>query len=125
MKKQATLLFYGLTALVILFGSCKKDSPEHPGKDLKESKQKYSSKIARDWMNVTTEMARSMKFSPIQTARLFSYSSLVMYESQLPEYPNEQSMYTHFSGNTITFDKQSKYFGPSAANNAMAEMLKK
>jgi hypothetical protein len=123
MKKQINLLLTGSIFIAIIFNACKTDDPIAP--DFKSIPGRYSPKVAFDWMDVTTEMVRNMKLVPVASARVFSYTSLALYESQLPDLKDAQSMFTYFSGTSITLDKKEKFYGPATANAAFAQILRK
>ncbi len=93
--------------------------------DLSPIAGRYSAKVATDWMNLATEMIKSRALPPPPTIRIFAYSSLVLYESQLPEMKDYQSMFTHFSGQQVVYNTNGQYYGPAAANSAMAAILRK
>lgn len=99
------------------------EKPELP--DQNPVAGRYSAKVATDWMNLATEMVKSRALPPPPTIRIFTYSSLALYESQLPEMKDYQSMYTYFSGQQVAFNANGRYYGPAAANSAMAAILRK
>lgn len=123
MKKQIYLLLTLTCCIVFALKSCKPE-PE-PIPDLKFISGRYSPKVAFDWMDLTTEMVRNMKLVPVASARVFSYTTLALYESQLPELKDAQSMFTYFSGTVIPLDKKEKFYGPATANAAIAQILRK
>jgi len=99
------------------------EKPDLP--DFKPIEGRYSARVATDWMNLATEMVKSRALPPPPTIRIFAYSSLTLYESQLPEMKDHQSMYTFFSGQQVAFNANGRYYGPAAANSAMAAILRK
>lgn len=123
MKKQIYLLLTLTCCIVFALKSCKPEPESNP--DLKIISGRYSPKVAFDWMDITTEMVRNMKLTPVASARVFSYTSLALYESQLPELKDAQSMFTYFSGTVIPLDKKEKFYGPATANAAIAQILRK
>jgi hypothetical protein len=126
MKQRINLLLTGVICFTIVFSSCKEDPIDESGNyDFKSIPGRYSPKVALDWMELTTDMVRNMRFNPTASARVFAYTSLTLYESQLPELKDAQSMYTYFSGNAIAFDAKAKYYGPATANAAVAQLLRK
>ncbi|MGL6269652.1 MAG: hypothetical protein ACRC2O_17085 [Chitinophagaceae bacterium] len=124
MKHQINLLLTGLICYTIAFSSCK-DKDQIDNNDFNSTPARYSPKVAFDWMDITTEMVRNMKFVPVASARVFAYTSLSLYESQVPELKDAQSMFTYFSGITIPIDKKEKFYGPATANAAIAQILRK
>ena len=99
------------------------DKPDLP--DFKPVEGRYSAKVATDWMDLATEMIKSRALPPPPTIRIFAYSSLALYESQLPEMKDYQSMFSFFSGQKVAFDSNGLYYGPATANTAMANILRK
>jgi hypothetical protein len=109
---------------VMLLTSCKKNDNSDGG-TIDTGPKQYSNAVAVDWMDLATEMARSQALIPVNTIRLMTYSSLALYESQLPEMPLNQSMLGYLAGKSVDFSKTSAYYGPASANAAMAAILRK
>jgi hypothetical protein len=76
-------------------------------------------------MDLSTSMVRAAALPPTPSIRIYAYTSLGLYESQLPEMKDYQSMFNYFSGQTVAFDNKKKYYGPATANKVMAAMLRK
>lgn len=113
------------TLILAVFLSCIScdNKPDLP--DFKPVEGRYSARVATDWMDLATEMIKSRALPPPPTIRILAYSSLALYESQLPEMKDYQSMFSFFSGQQVVFDPNGRYYGPAAANTAMANILRK
>lgn len=120
---------------LILLNGCKKDDvkpiadkalqPKNEiqgkGNALPHTK-KFSAEVASSWYHLLTDITRSTPYNPPQTLRIFAYTGLALYESVVPGMPSYQSMYTHFTGNTIASGKKKDYYWPAAANAAVARI---
>lgn len=123
MKHTFKLLLTVVLFSFMVFNACQPD--DDLIEDFKSVPGRYSPSVAFDWMDITIEMVRTMKLSPIASARVYAYTSLAIYETQIPEIKDAQSMFTYFSGINIPYDKNGKYYGPATANAAIAHLLKK
>ena len=84
--------------------------------------KKYSAEVATQWFNFLTDLTKVTPYNPPQSAKIFAYSSLALYESVVPGMPSFQSIFKHFTGNEIEFESNNSYYWPAVANAAMARI---
>lgn len=84
--------------------------------------KKHSAEVAIKWVDLLTDLTKVTPYNPPQTARIFAYSSMALYESVVPGMPSYQSIYTHFTGNKIEYESNNTYYWPVVANAAMARI---
>ena len=90
-----------------------------------EKGKKFSINVATDWMHLLTDLLRRDAIPPPACLRMYAYTGLALYESQVPALPGYQSLFTYFSGNKISGIKKEMYYSPIAANTAIAELVRK
>ena len=117
-KKLCWIIFF----VSISFVACKKQdpSPNEIGKG-KHTKQ-FDSKVANDWFTLLTHITRTTPYGPPQSARIFAYTGLALYESVVPGMPSYQSLFKYFTGDAIAVDKKKNYYWPACANAAIARI---
>lgn len=84
--------------------------------------KQYSGDVANTWFSLLSDLCKETPYVPPQTARLFAYSGMSLYESVVPGMPSYQSMYTYLTGNAIPVEKKKDYYWPASANAAMARL---
>ena len=84
-----------------------------------------SFKVATEWMKLLTDLLRKDAIPPPGCLRIYAYTGLALYESQVPGMPEYQSLFTYFSGSIIPPISKARYYAPIAANTAIAELVKK
>ncbi len=120
-----------LLALFMILTGCETEDPKDEGpSQLLEQKafshtKKYDAVVATSWYNLLTGITRKTPYNPPQTARIFAYTGLALYESVVPGMPSHQSVFKQFSGNAITFEKKKDYYWPACANAALARIVTK
>ena len=88
--------------------------------------KKYDAEVATAWYTLLADLSRYTFYFNPQSARIFAYSGLTLYESVLPGMPSHQSMFYQLSGQKITFHGKPKdYYWPASANAALAEIARK
>lgn len=90
-----------------------------------EKGKNSSSIIATGWMHLLTDLLRRDAIPPSACLRMYAYTGLALYESQVPALPGYQSLFTHISGNKISGIKKQMYYSPVAANAAISELVRK
>lgn len=90
-----------------------------------EKGKKFSINVATGWMDLITDLLRRDAIPPPGCLRMYAYTGLALYESQVPALPGYQSIFTHFSGNKISDIKKELYNSPIAANTAIAELMRR
>ena len=104
------------------FVACKKQDP-NPNEIGKVNHTKhFDSKVATDWFTLLTHLTRTTPYGPPQSARIFAYTGLTLYESVVPGMPSYQSLFKYFTGNGIAVDKKKNYYWPACANAAIARI---
>ena len=98
------------------------DKPDLP--DFKPIEGRYSAKVATDWMNLATEMVKSRALPPPPTIRIFGYFSLALYESQLPEMKDYQSIFL-LQRTADCINPNGRYLRTCTGKSAMAAILRK
>ena len=92
---------------------------------LSHTKQ-YDAEVATAWITLLADLSRYTFYFNPQSARIFAYSGLTLYESVVPGMPSYQSVFDDLSGETIDFDGKPKdYFWPASANAALAEIARR
>jgi len=120
-----------LLAFFMILTGCETEDPKDEGpSQLLEQKafshtKKYDAVVATSWYNLLTGITRKTPYNPPQTARIFAYTGLALYESVVPGMPSHQSVFKQFSGNAITFEKKKDYYWPACANAALARIVTK
>lgn len=85
--------------------------------------KQYSGDVANSWFSLLSDLSKTTPYFPPQTARLFAYSGMALYESVVPGMPSYQSMFTYLTGNNIAIEKKKNYYyWPASANAAMARL---
>jgi hypothetical protein len=107
-------------AIMVLFAACVPDDVVPP-----PPPPTYSAKVANDWMSFETDKLRALGVFPAPAVRYIAYSSLALYESILPEYPQFRSMYAYLSGRNFTVPSGRPFYAPASANAAIAQLLRK
>ena len=92
---------------------------------LSHTKQ-YDAQVATAWYTLLADLSRNTFYFNPQSARIFAYSGLTLYESVVPGMPSYQSIFDDLSGQTIDFDGKPKdYYWPASANAALAEIARR
>jgi hypothetical protein len=84
--------------------------------------RQYNADVATAWFQLFANLTRSTPYPPPQTARIFAYSGITLYESVVPGMPSYQSIYKYFTGDIIAVDKKKNYHWPTVANAALARI---
>lgn len=112
-----------LLCLTFVYSGCKKDD----NTAINTGTASYDSKVAQDWYGLMLNLSKtSPGFSPPVVARAFGYTGITLYESVLPGMSNHVSLATKLNGMPTmpTTDASLEYHWPSAANAAIAEILR-
>jgi hypothetical protein len=123
------MIFFGLAA-------CQKHLKENEDEILSSSNgnhggddqtKKYSSKVARDWLNMQLRVIQSTAY-PFAgvTSRFMGYIGVALYESVVPGMPSYQSLAGQLNGlGSLPHVVRGKdYHWPTVANAAMAKMIR-
>ena len=121
MKNARILLFVLINIIYSNLIFCQRNNANKR----KEKESTYSSVLATDWMTVIINITRREWIAPPPSLRIYAYTGLALYESQLPGMPEYQSMYSYFTGNKISYASKESYYPPACANAAIAEVLRK
>lgn len=108
---------------IIIFTACSPDD-DHVIDKFKQPAT-YSAKLANDWMALETGKLKSTGSFPASSVRFIAYSSLALYESILPEYPQFRSMYGYLSGRQVVIPVRQPFYAPASANAAVAQLLRR
>ncbi|HUQ65941.1 MAG TPA: hypothetical protein VM101_07290 [Flavitalea sp.] len=81
--------------------------------------------VATRWMHLLTDLLRKDSIPPPGCLRIYAYTGLALYESQVPAMAGYQSLFAYFSGNKIPGIDKEKYYAPITANAAIAGIIKK
>jgi hypothetical protein len=119
-------LYYLSTAILAsaLFGCSKGDVPVPPPQVSSTETNKYDSRVAIDWMEVTRQIVRSESKNPPQASRIYAYSGITLYESVVQGMPGNRSLSGQLTGlsglpvNVKTVDY------PTVANQALFNLEK-
>lgn len=101
-------------------GACNAaDSPALFDAGAQNLTKKYSDEVATAWFDLLADLTKTTFYFPPQSARLFAYSGLSLYESVLPGMPSYQSVFSQVSGQSIDFNGDIEdYYWPASANAA-------
>lgn len=126
-KFGTKILGITFSLLTVAFGSCEIESPPIPmaGKSALPHTKNFEGDIATEWFSLLSEIIKAKPYFNPQALRILSYSGIALYESVVPGMPSYQSIYSHLTGNTITFDKKKDYYWPATANAAIARIASK
>jgi hypothetical protein len=124
--KHSTISLLPLTVIILLIAvcnfSCKKDTnlpPVIPPVNISFTK-KYTSDVANEWFSLLASTTRTNRYPPAPSIRIFSFSSIALYETVVTGMPSYQSIYKYFTNNTIDVDPKKDYHWPTAANEKAA-----
>lgn len=121
--KTRNLFSAAICMLLLIAMSCEKDQTnEDPVRD--ESLQ-ANGDVATEWFLLLSDISKDTPYSSPQTARIFAYSGLALYESVAKGIYGANSIYTYLSGGNIQFDDTKTYFWPASANAAMSRITTK
>ena len=84
--------------------------------------KRHSAEVATAWFNLLADITKNTPYNPPQTARIFAYSGMTLYESVVPGMPSYQSMYKHLTGNAISVSSNNSYYWPACANAALSRI---
>lgn len=87
--------------------------------------RKFTGNVATGWMGFLTDLLRRDAIPPPGCLRIYAYTGLALYESQVPALDGYQSLYTYFSGNKIPALEKTLYHSATVANAAVAELVRK
>ncbi len=90
-----------------------------------EKGKNFSTSVATEWMHLVTDLLRRDSVAPPGCLRMYAYTGLALYESQVPALPGYQSLFSYFSGDKISDIKKELYYSPIAANTAIAALVRK
>ncbi len=117
--KHSTTSLLPLTLMIFFIAvwnfSCKKE--DVPA--VSHTKQ-YSSDVANEWFSLLASTTRTNRYSSAPSIRIFSFSSIALYETVVTGMPSYQSIYKYFTNNTIDVDPKKDYHWPTAANEKAA-----
>lgn len=125
--KHSKTSFLALVIMAMLLSawnlSCKKENNIKDDESRKHTK-KYNADVANEWFSLLASNSRTTRIPPAPSIRIFTYSSIALYESVVTGMPSYQSIYKHFTGNTINVEKKD-YYWPAVANAAIARISQK
>jgi len=123
--KQSRILSLPLTVIILFISvcnfSCKKEKVKPPEEDSSLAKN-YTSDVVNDWFSLLASTTRTNRYPPAPSIRIFAFSSIALYETVVTGMPSYQSIYKHFTNNTIDVDPKKDYHWPTAANAALASI---
>jgi hypothetical protein len=90
-----------------------------------KKENEFSINVATRWMHLLTDLLRKDAIPPPACLRIYAYTGLALYESQVPGMTGYQSLFTYFSGSKIPGIKKQMYYSPIAANTVIAELVRK
>lgn len=85
-----------------------------------ENTSQFEGDVATTWMDLFVELSKDSYYNP-ESARIFAYSGLALYEAVVPGMPSYQSIFSQLSGESIEGDKNDLYW-PASANAALAQL---
>jgi hypothetical protein len=110
-------------SMILVLSSMSVSGKEFTREAVKQ-KNNYAGNIAIDWMGHIADWVKTEALGPPPSLRIYAYTGLVMYESQLPVMKDYQSLYTYFTGNKMQVDNKTGYFSPACVNAAVAQLLR-
>ncbi len=121
--KSKVATFILLCGILFFAANCRKNNSENQNNA--SNTEKYKADVAASWYNLLTEISRLTPYPPPPSIRIFAYSGLTLYESVVPGMPSYNSIYKHFTGLDIPFDKTKEYYWPAAANASLSRISSK
>lgn len=80
--------------------------------------------VATAWMNLISDLLRKDSIPPARCLRVYAYTGLALYESQVPGLKGYQSVFSYLSGTRIATIAQREYSSSVAANAAIASIIR-
>ena len=88
-----------------------------------KTENNFTNNIAIEWMGHIADWVKTEALGPPPSLRIYAYTGLAIYESQLPAMKDYQSLYTYFTGNKMRVDNKVNYFSPACVNASVARIL--
>lgn len=81
--------------------------------------------VATGWMHLVSDLLRKEAVPPPGCLRVYAYTGLALYESQVPALKKYRSLFYSLSGKKIPAIDRNMYHSPIAANTVIAVLLRK
>lgn len=121
--KTRNLFSAAISVLILITMGCEKD---HTNEDpVQDESMQSNGDVATQWFLLLSDLSKDTPYTSSETARIFAYSGLTLYESVVKGISGANSVYSYLSGEDIEFDDSKTYFWPASANAAMSRITTK